>query len=468
MLDTIPNNVNLSDTPKLQRALQHWQPDFLQWWRDMGPEGYQEDQIYLRTAIGVGQGGWANYDYVKMPDYRWGIFLANPRKEEGIYFGDNIGQKFWNEVPGEHRKELRRLIVTQGDTEPASVEQQRLLGKIAPSLQDLRNLFQVNVEEARHLWAMVYLLHSYFGSDGRDEAEEMLARRSGHVDHPRILDAFNKPINDWLAFFCFTMFTDRDGKYQLAALAESSFDPLARSTQFMLMEEAFHLSVGETGLARVIRRTAQLMKEGTDPASVGAIPLEVIQKYINEWASACYDLFGGEDSSNAATFFAAGLKGRYQEANSTLYPDHKALEEVYQLQIWENNNWSNKEVPLRRAMNACLLDSYVDDCRKSLKRWNAILDEHDVGQHLTLPSTRFNRAVGVYANHRYDVEGKPVADQAEFEKGRAAVLPSQADYDLVLRSNVPVYEPGKVANWIAPPQKGINGQPLDFEYVKFH
>ena len=155
----IPNNVDLSTDRKLQRALESWQPSFIDWWQDMGPEGFQQDNIYLRTAISVEPGGWANFDYVKMPDYRWGIFLAPPSRET-IGFGDNMGKAVWDTVPGDMRKELRRIIVTQADTEPASVEQQRLLGKTAPSLYDLRNLFQVNVEEGRHLWAMVYLLHS--------------------------------------------------------------------------------------------------------------------------------------------------------------------------------------------------------------------------------------------------------------------------------------------------------------------
>ena len=99
------------------------------------------------------------------------------RKEEGrkVNFGAHLGEPAWQEVPGEYRAMLRRLIVVQGDTEPASVEQQRHLGKTAPSLYDMRNLFQVNVEEGRHLWAMVYLLHKYFGRDGRDEADELLA-----------------------------------------------------------------------------------------------------------------------------------------------------------------------------------------------------------------------------------------------------------------------------------------------------
>ena len=467
MIETIPNNVDLANDKRLQRALLHWQPGFLEWWREMGPAGYQEDHIYLRTAVGVAEGEWAVWDTVKMPDYRWGIFLARPRKEESIYFGDNIGGKLWDQVPGEFRKELRRLIVTQGDTEPASVEQQRLLGKCAPSLYDLRNLFQINVEEGRHLWAMVYLLHSYFGAAGREEAEELLERRSGHEDHPRILQAFNKPIGDWLAMFCFTMFTDRDGKFQLASLAESAFDPLARSTRFMLTEEAFHLSVGEAGISRVIRRTAELMAEGTDPHAVGAIPLEVIQKYITEWCSACYDLFGGEDSSNAASYFAAGLKGRYRESDSNIYPDHEALEEAYNLKVHVNGQWSTREIPMRRAMNACLLDAYLKDCHRALNRWNALLEQAGLPERLILPSTRFNRHLGVFAGQTFDFEGNPVT-QDEFDAGIREWLPAAEDYKLVRESMVGVYEPGKMANWIAPPQRGVGGKPLDFEYVQFH
>src|SRR5688572_3688482 len=145
--EKIPNNVNLSEDKKLQRALEEWQPNFLQWWQDMGPEGFQEDDIYLRTAVSVDPSGWAHFDYVRMPEYRWGIFVVPQAADRRIHFGDNIGKEAWSEVPGEFRKELRRIIVTQGYTEPASVEQQRLLGHTAPSLYDLRNLFQVNVEE---------------------------------------------------------------------------------------------------------------------------------------------------------------------------------------------------------------------------------------------------------------------------------------------------------------------------------
>ena len=221
LYDRIPNNVNLSEDKRLQRALEKWLPNYLDWWHDMGPDGFQDKDVWLRTAIDVGSEGWAHFDYVKMPDYRWGIFLEPAQPDAKVGFGDNCGAPAYQEVPGEFRNSLRRIIVTQGDTEPASVEQQRLLGHTCPSLYDLRNLFQVNVEEGRHLWAMVYLLHAYFGRDGREEAEEMLARHSGDPDKPRILEAFNQPCDDWLNFYSFTMFTDRDGKYQLSALAES-------------------------------------------------------------------------------------------------------------------------------------------------------------------------------------------------------------------------------------------------------
>src|SRR6476469_869606 len=328
--EKIPNNVNLGDDKKLQRALEQWQPNFINWWMEMGPEGFQQKDIYLRTAISVDTDGWAHFDYVKMPDYRWGIFLADAVPNRKIGFGDAHGHPVWQDVPGEHRNTLRRLIVTQGDTEPASVEQQRMLGQTCPSLYDLRNLFQVNVEEGRHLWAMVYLLHGYFGRDGRDEADALLERRSGNPDKPRILEAFNQPCDDWLNFFAFTMFTDRDGKYQLSALAESGFEPLARTCQFMLTEEAHHMFVGDTGLNRVVKRTAQLMKQG-DVRELGGIPLDIIQKHLNFWFSYSLDLFGVEISSNSADFFAAGLKGRYKEQEQ--YEDHIVAEQNFMMKV---------------------------------------------------------------------------------------------------------------------------------------
>ena len=196
---------------------------------------------------------------VKMPDYRWGIFF--PRKwRQKINFGEDRGKPLWQDVPGEHRANLRRIIVTQGDTEPASVEQQRRLGLTAPSLYDLRNLFQVNVEEGRHLWAMVYLLHRYLAGTAVRKPRHSPApfRPGGQSTHP---GAFNQATPDWLSFFMFTYFTDRDGKFQLFALAESGFEPLARTTSFMLTEGAHHMYVGETGIARIIQRTCPVMRQ---------------------------------------------------------------------------------------------------------------------------------------------------------------------------------------------------------------
>ncbi|MCW5745672.1 MAG: benzoyl-CoA 2,3-epoxidase subunit BoxB, partial [Alphaproteobacteria bacterium] len=131
--ERIPNNVNLSGDRRLQRALEAWQPHFLDWWKELGPEGTTSYDVYLRTAVSTDTNGWANFGYVKMPEYRWGIFLADREADRTVSFGDHKGEPAWQEVPGEHRATLRRLIVTQGDTEPASVEQQRLLGLTAPS-----------------------------------------------------------------------------------------------------------------------------------------------------------------------------------------------------------------------------------------------------------------------------------------------------------------------------------------------
>ena len=343
----------------LQRALEHWQPGFLGWWREMGPDGSANFDVYLRTAISVDPKGWAQFGYVKMPDYRWGIFL-NPRQEERkIHFGDHIGEAAWQDVPGEHRANLRRIIVTQGDTEPASVEQQRHLGLTAPSLYDLRNLFQVNVEEGRHLWAMVYLLHRYFGRDGREEAEALLERRSGDRDNPRILGAFNEKTPDWLSFFMFTYFTDRDGKFQLCALAESGFDPLARTTRFMLTEEAHHMFVGESGVARIVQRCCEVMNQlkTDDPARIraaGAIDLPTIQRYLNFHFSVTVDLFGADQSSNAATFYSSGLKGRFEEDKRG--DDHVLKGQTYGVLEVQGGQLAEKQVPMLIALNEMLRD----------------------------------------------------------------------------------------------------------------
>ncbi len=462
--ERIPNNVNLADDRRLQRALEAWQPGFLQWWNEMGPENFQGCDVYLRTAISTDAQGWATFGYLKMPDYRWGIFLADPEAERRIPFGEHRGEPVWREVPGEHRGVLRRLIVTQGDTEPASVEQQRHLGRTCPSLYDLRNLFQVNVEEGRHLWAMVYLLHAYFGRDGREEAEALLQRRSGNADNPRILGAFNEKTPDWLSYFMFAHFTDRDGKYQLASLAESGFDPLARTCRFMLTEEAHHLFVGESGVGRVIARTCKLMKEyNTDIVSeYGGIDLTIIQKYINFHYSVSLDLFGSELSTNAANYYSAGLKGRFKETDRD--DDHQLNGSSYAVLKPVNGIVIQTEQPALNALNETLRDSYIADCERALARWNKIIREAVLSFELKLPHRGFRRSIGEFASVNVTPDGQIVSEE-EWQRHKSEWIPTQADREFVASLMKPVIAPGQFASWIAPPARGINHQTLDFEYV---
>src|SRR5690242_15239834 len=465
----IPNNVDLAGDRTLQRALEKWQPAFLGWWNDTGPADSTDLQVYLRTAISVDRDGWANFGYVRMPDYRWGIFLVPRDEERKVHFGDHQGQAAWQEVPGEYRSTLRRIIVTQGDTEPASVEQQRLLGKTAPSLYDMRNLFQVNVEEGRHLWAMVYLLHRYFGRDGRDEAEELLERRSGNHDKPRILQAFNEPIENWLDFFMFTMFTDRDGKSQLLSLSESSLDPLARTTRFMLTEEAHHMFVGESGVARILQRTGEVMKSHGihGPADVrrhGAIDLPTLQRYLNFHYSVTLDLFGADVSSNAATFYSTGLKGRFDEGR--IADDHVLEGATYPVLELADGRLVEREVPALNALNERLRDRYVKDTVGGIGRWNRVLERAGIEERRVLPHKAFNRRIGSFAGARVALDGRVIGEE-EWQAHEREWLPTEDDRAYVASLMGHVVDPGRFASWIASPASGINARPADFAYVRF-
>jgi benzoyl-CoA 2,3-dioxygenase component B len=467
----IPNNIDLAENRRLQRALEAWQPSFVNWWKELGPVGTLNHDVYLRTAISVEADGWANFGHVKMPDYRWGIFLTPPVEGKTIGFGEHKGKPVWNEIPGEYRSSLRRLIVTQGDTEPASVEQQRRLGLTCPSLYDLRNLFQVNVEEGRHLWAMVYLLHAHFGRDGREEAEEMLERHSGDPDKPRILGAFNEETPDWLSYFMFTYFTDRDGKFQLSSLAESGFDPVARTCQFMLTEEAHHMFIGTTGVMRVVTRTCEVMKElrTDDPEKIraaGVIDLPTIQRYVNFHFSVSSDLFGQEISTNAANYYTAGLKGRYEE--SKIDDDHVLNEGVANVMLFEDNKIKQVEYNALLAVNERLRDDYIADCQIGVDRWNKVMKKNKIDFQLTLPHRGFHRNIGTFAEANITPDGQ-VVSEAEWKARENEWLPSAEDRDYVQSlMTAAVTEPGKFANWVAPPGRGIDGHPLDFDYVRFN
>jgi len=467
----IPNNVSLSSDRRLQRALEKWYPNYIDWWRSMGPEGFQDCAVYLRTAVGVDKDGWAKFGYVKMPEYRWGILLAPQEEDRSIAFGHHKNEPVWQEVPGEYRAMLRRLIVIQGDTEPASVEQQRFLGQTAPSLYDMRNLFQVNVEEGRHLWAMVYLLHKYFGRDGREEAEQLLQRRSGDADRPRILGAFNEATPDWLSFFLFTTFTDRDGKMQLESLAHSGFDPLARTTRFMLTEEGHHMFVGRTGVERIVQRTCEAMRDSGigDPYDAGAvrdlgvIDLPTLQRKINFHYSVTLDLFGAELSTNAANSFNASLKGRFHETN--IDDDHQLHDSTYPVLRPLGGKIVASDEPALNAINARLCDDYIGDCERVLMRWNRVIKSHGIDFELNLPHRGFNRRVGEFSELAVSATGELMGPE-EWERRSAEWLPANEDLSYVLSLMTQVTEPGKYAGWIAAPKAGIDGRPGDFEYVK--
>src|SRR6202046_856382 len=461
--EKIPNNVDLRDDRRLRRALESWQPNFLSWWESMGPTLPTHD-VYLRTAVNVGREGWAHFGHVAMRDYRWGIFLSERNPDRRIGFGEHKDEPPWQQVPGEYRSDLRRLIVIQGDTEPASVEQQRTLCATAPSLYDLRNLFQVNVEEGRHLWAMVYLLQAYFGREGREEAEELLHRNSGSQDAPRILGAFNEETPDWLSFFMFMYFTDRDGKYQLGTLKESAFDPLSRTCEFMLKEEAHHMFVGTTGVDRVVERTAQLMTEhdSDEVAARGGIPLPVIQKYLNFHYSVSLDLFGGDTSTNVANYYTAGLKGRWLEDRRR--DDHRLTSESIMVDAPDEGGAGQVEVSALTGLNTDLRREYIADCSGGVKRWNRILDEAGLPQRLYLPPVACNRQGGAYGAIEASPDGQ-LLTAGEWERRKGEWLPTDVDKTHVRSLMQPVHERGKIAAWIAPPRNGINGKPFDYDYV---
>ena len=467
----IPNNVGLASDRRVLKALEQWHPGYLDWWKSMGPDGFQAASVYLRTAVSVDTEGWAKFDYVKMPEYRWGILLAPPEPGRTIPFGQHKGEPAWQAIPGEYRAMLRRLTVIQGDTEPASVEQQRFLGQTAPSLYDMRNLFQVNVEEGRHLWAMVYLLQKYFGRDGREESQELLRRRSGDADAPRMLGAFNEETPDWISFFMFTFFTDRDGKMQLESLAQSGFDPLSRTCRFMLTEEAHHMFVGESGIGRTAQRTCEAMKQAgiEDPYDIkrirglGVIDLPTMQKKANLHFSLSLDLFGSEISTNAANAYNAGLKGRYRETK--IDDDHQLENDTYPVLKLVDGVIDVVDEPALTALNMRLRDDYMKDCTRGIERWNKIIAKSGIDFSFRLPHPAFYRQIGEFADIRATPTGEIITD-VEWQRRNHEFLPSTEDGVFIASLMVPVREPGAFAGWIAPPKSGIDNKPGDFQYVR--
>jgi benzoyl-CoA 2,3-dioxygenase component B len=233
----------------------------------------------------------------------------------------------------------------------------------------------------------------------------------------------------------------------------------------MLTEEAHHMFVGQTGIRRVIQRSCELMNEHqTDEIGPhGGISLKLLHKFINFWYSSALNLFGAEKSTNAADYFATGVKGRAHEAR--LDVDHVAKDGIYNMSVLEGGQISSEDVPLRNAMNEVLRDDYVEDCNKGVKQWNRDLENGGMDFRVKLPSRRFNRDVGLWSEARFDPEGNMITD-AQWQKCKNDWLPTAEDKAFVKSLMVQVTEPGKMAGWIAPPRKGINDNDINYNYVK--
>lgn len=322
-----------------------------------------------------------------------------------IQFGHYKGQRKWENlrrIPTQTMRDaLLNLIVYQGDTEFASVEQQRFLFESAPTDWDRRALTRVMIEEMRHGWQMCALLVEHFGASGKVEAQKMLERRA--FESKRLLGSFNENIDNWLDFFAYTDFIDRDGKFQLQMLKYSAFAPLGRSMSYMLREEAFHMGCGNTGLQRI--------------AEAGVVPGWLLQKYLNRWISSAYDLFGTDHSSSAHWAYVWGLKGRYDEPQNNAEPDLDDLNDY-------NRNLYREEVAgLVKRISAGQKPGQPD---------------------LYAPHIKFNRKIGRWANQRFHAQTGGPLDERGYEQHVKDFLPTPEDRKLLLD----ILSTEK--NWIAP------------------
>jgi benzoyl-CoA 2,3-dioxygenase component B len=337
---------------------------------------------YWQDSIGL--------DRKELRDFNFGVLFGEPEVSE-IEFGHYKGQLKWPtlmHIPDQRiRDALMNLIVYQGDTEFASVEQQRNLLVNPPSAYDMQSITRVMCEEMRHGWQMSYLLCEHFGDEGRREAQKLLERRAEEGE--RLLGSFNELVDNWLDFFTYTQFIDRDGKFQLKMLSVSSFDPLARSMGPMLKEESYHLGTGNHGLMRIIK--------------AGRVPPEVMQRFFNKWVPTAFDLFGTDNSSSAHWAYVWGLKGRFDERDNPTPADQARLNEL------------SREL-------------YRQECARLVDRLNIHISDRD--RWLKLPDFKFNRKIGQYAHQFYDLEGNDVSP-GRYEAYLESVLPSQSDYELL-------------------------------------
>jgi len=340
-------------------------------------------------------GDWQDrvgFDKSWLGDFDLSIQFDWDRAGDVIEFGDYEGRAKWErslQVPHQSMRDaLISMITVQGDTEFASVEQQRHLLATAPTDYDRYAAARIMAEEQRHGWQMAYLLMTYFGQQGRREAQKLLERNA--QDGDRLLGAFNRPMPHWLDFFCYTMFVDRDGKFQLGMLSTSAFRPLAASMGPMLKEESFHLGTGSNGLRRVIK--------------AGVIPLDMLQRYINKWASTAHDLFGVDASSSAHWAYVWGIKGRWDE--------RKKL---------EAGNQVNKEI-----LNEEARGHYHEEIVGEVAKLSKYLPEG--ATTLYVPHENFNRDIGVAKRQKFTVEGNVFeGSDAEWDDYVYSHLPTKED-----------------------------------------
>lgn len=333
------------------------------------------------------------FDHPYINQYKFETLLSDTVLSPTIEFGDFAGLPKWErlrDIPQQNIKDsLMALIIYQGDTEFASVEQQRLLVNSAPSEWDSYCLGRVMCEEMRHGWQMCYLLATHFGEEGRREAEKQLERRSWKKQ--RLLGSFNEDITNWVDFFVYTNFVDRDGKFQLKMLEHSAFQPLARSMTCMLKEENFHMGTGTSGMQRIIK--------------AGVIPTPLFQKWLNKWIPTAYDLFGNDESSGAHWAYVWGLKGRYDESPDLGAADMGHLNERSRHQFYEE------------------VQGIIERLNKSVAE----------GQPpLYTPDIKFNRNIGKHVGETWSAQGEKLSRE-EFEHHLEDVLPGPADEAAVLR-----------------------------------
>jgi benzoyl-CoA 2,3-dioxygenase component B len=357
--------------------VQDYSPNFEQWIRDFSE---------WQTRIG--------FDPSWLGDYRFDIKFDWDTAGSTIEFGDFEGMPKWQrrmQIPQQNiRDAIISMVSVQGDTEFASVEQQNHLLETAPTEYDKKSALRIMCEEQRHGWQMAYLLCTYFGEHGVREAAKLLERNA--QEGTRILGSFNAPIDHWLDFFCFTHFIDRDGKFQLKMLSTSSFKPLAASMGPMLKEESFHLGTGANGLRRIVKQ--------------GVIPCAFLQKYVNKWVSTGLDLFGTDDSTSAQWAYVFGVKGRYDERESSEEAD-------------------------RLHLNEASREFYFQELRDEMRRISTARMEGE--PELFIPSDRFNRGIGKFAGKRYTLDGEMFeGNDSDWQAYLGEVLPSDEDEDRLM------------------------------------